>query len=121
LSKVKHALNYRREEAMRAIRDIIKVTFWSVVLSLSLAWVAMAETSATTTEQPGDRKGGQAGIEVHSEKRSATTETTRMGGQAGQEPALEERTTKYGSVGGKRVGGQAGKESDQKGAKSKAK
>lgn len=106
---------------MRSIRDIIKITFWSVVLSLSLAWLAVAETHATTTEQPGDRKGGQAGIEVHSEKRNVTTETTRMGGQAGQEPALEERTTKYGSVGGKRVGGQAGNESDQKGAKSKAK
>jgi hypothetical protein len=37
-----------------------------------------------------------------------------VGGQAGEETPLEERTTKYGAVEGKRVGGQAGEESDQK-------
>jgi hypothetical protein len=106
---------------MKSIRDRIKLTFWGGVLILSLACVAMAATTAAPTDQPSSRKGGQAGQEVHSEKRSVETGRARVGGQAGDETPLDERTTKYGAVEGKRVGGQAGEESDPKKTESNTK
>jgi hypothetical protein len=44
-----------------------------------------------------------------------------VGGQAGQEPPMEERTIGDGSSGGERVGGQAGLEGDPKKRDSEAK
>ena len=106
---------------MKSIQDTIKITFWGFLLVLSLTCVAMAETSPATTDKPSGRQGGQAGQEVHSEKRNVETGKARVGGQAGEETPLEERTTKYGAVKEKRVGGQAGEESEPKKTESKTK
>lgn len=108
---------------MRSIGDMIKITFWSCVLVLSLACVATAETSTTKADQPAQRKGGQAGQAPDMEKGSveAGSSGPRVGGQAGHQTPSGERKNGDGSVGRERVGGQAGAQSDQKKPESKGK
>lgn len=49
---------------------MIQLMFLGGMLVLSMTGLAMAETSAAKPDEHSGRKGGQAGQEIHSEKRS---------------------------------------------------
>ncbi len=96
---------------MKSILSTIQVTVYGVFLFLSLSGVATADTAQARADQSADRIGGQAGLRIHSERRTITADSLggiRVGGQAGLQTPIERRTITADSLGGKRVGGQAG-------------
>ena len=84
---------------MRSILSMITVTVSGVFLFLSLSSVATADTAHAKADQSADRIGGQAGLQT----------------------PIERRTIAADSLGGIRVGSQAGQESDQEKPDSEAK
>ena len=73
---------------MKSIRSMIKVTVCGVFLFLSLSSVATADTTQAKADQSAERIGGQAGMRMPLERRTIAADSLggiRVGSQAGQE------------------------------------